>query len=233
MAMFLGCFVVCDESVAQKNDETPPQRAENEQLRRNVAKNVMQIVKKLEQPEQIEMLALAYFEKQRWEKTLASFQTARTDEIRGPAHALIKSEMPEIMQKFMPKYMQAKIMAERMAKKAKGPPSPAEIEKIRTDTMGKMQPAMQATVMPALEKLTRQRMDEMLKDEKVLTRILAEQIIKGKFLPDTAVAKFKTELEKAGYPESQITGADSILNGRVRKMIQTIDIAAIAKEAGL
>lgn len=49
----------------------------------------------------------------------------------------------------------------------------------------------------------------------------------------TAIAKFNAELEKVGYPESLIRGTDPILNERVRKMLQSIDNAAVAKEAGL
>lgn len=233
MALFLVCLAVCGESAAQKKEETPPPKLDGDQLRLKVAKNIMQIVKKLDQPERIELSAEAYFEKERWARSLASFQLARAKEIHVQAHGLVKSTMPEIMQKFMPKYMQAKIMAERKAKKAKGPPSAAEIDKIRADAMAKMQPAMQMTIMPALEKLAKERMDEILKDEKVLTRAMAEQIIKGNFLPDAATARFKTELDKTGYPASLVNGADPILNDRARMMIQSIDIAAVAKKAGL
>jgi hypothetical protein len=52
-------------------------------------------------------------------------------------------------------------------------------------------------------------------------------------LPEPVVAKFKAELDKAGYPESLIHGTDAVLNERVHKMLQSIDIAAVAKEAGL
>jgi hypothetical protein len=233
VALFLGCLAVCGEATAQKKEEDSPPKAANEQLRVKVAKNVMQVFGKLEQPERIEAAADKFFEKERWDMTLMSFQSRRASEIHDSAHEVIKTTLPDIMQKFMPKYMQARIMAERKAKKAKGPPSTGEIAKIRADTMAKMKPVMQNTAMSALRKLTDERMDESLKDEKVLTRAMAEQMLNVIILPEPAVAKFKTELDKAGYPESLIRGTDPALNERVRKMLESIDIAAVAKEAGL
>ncbi len=233
MALFLGCLAVCSDATAQKKEEPSLSKVDNEQLRLKVAKNVMAAFRKLEQPERIEQAAERTFEKERWDKTLAAFQGRHGSEIHDSAHEIIKIMVPDIMQKFMPKYVQAKIMAERKAKKAKGPPSAAEIERIRAATMAKMKPAMQNTAMSALRKLTDERMDESLKNEKVLTRAMAEQMLKAIILPDPVVAIFKSELDKAGYPESLIRVPDPVLNERVRKMLQSIDIAAVAKEAGL
>lgn len=232
-ALFLGCLAICGASAAQKKEEPTTLKSADQQLRLNVARNIMQVVTMLDQSEQVKHSVEAYFEKDRWDRSLGSFQTLRASVIHLEAHAFVKGTMPEIMQKFMPKYMQAKIMAERKAKKAKGPPSPAEIERIRTEAKAAMEPAMRMIIMPALEKLSASRMEEIVKDEKILTRAMAEQIIKAKLLPEAALARFKTELDKAGYPESLVKGADAILNERARKMMETIDIAAVAKKAGL
>lgn len=237
MALWVGCLVVCGESAVQKKEVESPPKADAEQLRLAVAKNVMQLIKRTGPSEQTELAAQVYFEKIRWNAELATFQAGRTREIHDHAHGMVKDSMPGIMKNFMPKYMQAKIMAERKAKKAGGPPSAAEIEKIRANVKEKMEPAMQEEmkkkVMPALEKLAAERMAELLKDEKILTRALAERIMDGKSLSDAAIANFKGELDKAGYPASLIRGADPVLNSRAKKLIESIDIAAVAKKAGL
>jgi hypothetical protein len=54
-----------------------------------------------------------------------------------------------------------------------------------------------------------------------------------RILPEPVIAKFRAELDKAGYAESLIRGTDPVLNEGVRKMLQSIDIAAVAREAGL
>jgi hypothetical protein len=96
-----------------------------------------------------------------------------------------------------------------------------------------MQEEMKKNIMPALEKLAAERMAEMLKDEKILTRALAERILDGNSLSDAVIANFKGELDKAGYPASLIRGTDPVLNDRAKSLIESIDIAGVAKKAGL
>lgn len=236
-ALLAGCLVVCGESAVQKKEVESSPKADMEQLRLTVTKNITQLIRKLSQPSQVESAAQPYFDKIRWNAELASFQAARTREIHDHAHGMVKDSMPTIMKNFMSKHMQAKIMAERKAKKAGGPPSAAEIEKIRANAKAKMEPAMQEEmkkkVMPALEKLAAERMAELLTDEKVLTRALAERIMEGNALGEDTIAAFKKELDKAGYPAALIRGLDPVLNSRARKLIDSIDIAAVAKRAGL
>ena len=92
---------------------------------------------------------------------------------------------------------------------------------------------MRKTVMPSLDKLTATRLAEMLQDEKAMTRMLADRIIKGNVFGDAGTKDFKSALDKAGYPASLTTGADTVLNDRTTKMLKAIDLKQIVKAAGL
>ena len=60
---------------------------------------------------------------------------------------------------------------------------------------------MRKTIMPALDKLKEERVGELLKDEKTMTRMVADRIIKAEVLGKTGTSQFRKQLEKAGVRE--------------------------------
>ena len=115
----------------------------------------------------------------------------------------------------------------------RGPPSRAEIAKIQKDARTKIQPQMRKTIMPMLDKLKQERVSELHKDEKIMTRVLADRIIKVNLLGQDGTQQFATALDKAGYPATLTTGEDKVLNDRTKKMLRTLDLKKIVKAAGL
>ena len=167
-----------------------------------------------------------------WKAAVKAFQTSRGDEIHNHAHKIVPQTIPVLMRKFMPTYMRSKIMASRR-KGRRGPPSAAEIAKIQEDARTKIQPVMRKAVMPELDKLKQERVDELLKDEKTMTRVLADRIIKTEVLGMAGTKQFALALDEAGYAASLTSGADSVLNTRTKKMLNAIDLKKIVKAAGL
>ena len=82
-------------------------------------------------------------------------------------------------------------------------------------------------------RLKQERVDELLKDEKTMTRVLADRIIKTEVLGKAGTKQFALALDEAGYPASLTSGADPVLNTRTKKMLNAIDIEKIVKAAGL
>jgi hypothetical protein len=87
--------------------------------------------------------------------------------------------------------------------------------------------------MPSLESLSDTRLTELVNDEKVLTRMMGDRILKSRILDEGNSKRLSTALEKAGYPATLTTGEDSVLNDRTKKMIDKIDIAKVAQSVGL
>ena len=96
-----------------------------------------------------------------------------------------------------------------------------------------MRPAMQKIVMPNLESLTETRLGELANDEKTMTRVIGDRILKSNILGEDQGEIFEKALDKAGDPASLTTGEDSVLNDRMKKMIDEIDIAKVAASVGL
>jgi hypothetical protein len=245
---FACCFLQAsaDESTKQGNPKSvkpAPSKADIQQaklaaakhaeLRGKATKNVETLLAKLELTSSQQAKVKALSSKQQWDATVSAFKTARENEIHDHAHKLAAKTIPGMMQKFMPGYMMGKISAQRRKQRKRGPPSGAEIAKIRKDAQSKMQPAMRKTVMPALDKLTKARLTEMLVDEKTLTRLLADRIIKSAVLGKDGTKEFASALEKAGYSASLTAGQDGLLNDRTVKMLKSIDLKKVAKTAGL
>jgi len=213
-----------DEKVAQ---------AAKEALRLKATKNVESIVARLDLTSSQRAKVKALLNQSQWDAAVSTFKTTRENEIHDDAHKIAQKTIPGMMQKFMPAYMSSKISAQRRKQGRRGPPSPGEIAKIRSDAQAKMQPAMRKTVMPALDKLTTARLAEMLEDEKILTRMLGDRIVKANVLGDAGTKDFQSALNKAGYPVTLTSGADAVLNERTKKMLKAIDLKEVVKHAGL
>lgn len=202
-------------------------------LRQTVTSNIAALVEPLKLTRSQNARVNALLGENQLETAVETFRSTRGSEIHEHAHNVAKATIPGIMREFMPAYMQKKIMAERQAQKRRGPPSGSEIAKIQKDAQSKMRPAIQKIVMPSLEALTQTRLRELEHDEKVLTRIIGDRILKGRILNDGDSKSFETAMNKAGYPALLTTGEDSVLNNRTKKMIDEIDIVQVAKSVGL
>ena len=220
-------------AVADKGKEKKDDAVRREALRRKVTKNVELLAAQLDLNSSQLAKVKALISQQQWDAAVSTFTTARENEIHKYAHDIARKTIPGMMQKFMPAYMQGKISAQRRKQGRRGPPSGSEIAKIRKDAQSKMQPTMRETVMPALDELTKARLAEMLQDEKVLTRMLADRIIKANVLDEGGTKHFASVLEKAGFPASLTTGDDTMLNDRTKKMLNSIDLKQVAEAAGL
>ena len=215
----------------QKRDKEEKVRLEA--LRQKVASNISMLVEPLKLTRSQKTRVTALLGETQWKTAIETFESTREPEIHDHAHNVAKTTIPGMMRKFMPSYMQKKIMAQRRAQKRRGPPSRNEITSIQKDAQSKMRPAMQKIVMPSLESLSETRLAELVNDEKVLTRMMGDRILKSRILGEGESTHFSTALEKAGYPATLTTGADSVLNDRMKKMINEIDIAKVAQSAGL
>ena len=221
-----------DIAAGKKTIDLKAARAAEEALRRKAVENINSVVAKLDISAAQRTKVKALTSKMQWNAAVEAFRTSRGEEIHDHAHQVASQSIPVLMQKFMPTYMRSKIMASRK-KGRRGPPSAAEISRIQTDARTKIQPVMRKTVMPALDQLRQERTDELLKDEKTMTRVLADRIIKTEVLGKAETKQFAVALDEAGYPASLTTGADSVLNTRTNKMLNAIDLKEIVKAAGL
>ena len=228
----------------QKSDETKPltaaeqaqkekeEAAAAEALRQKVVSNVESIVSGLRISRVQKSKVKALTSESQWKQAVSAFAAARGDAIHDEAHKIVPKTIPGMMQKFMPTYMRSRVMASRREGR-RGPPTKAEIAEIQKDARSKIEPQMRKTVMPALEKLTQDRIEELQKDEKVMTRVLADRIIKVGALGKDGTQQFESALDKAGYPPALTSGEDEVLNERTQKMLSELDLNSIVKAAGL
>jgi uncharacterized protein YihD (DUF1040 family) len=165
--------------------------------------------------------------KEGWEAALKVFDKKRGGEILSLAHKKVPEIMPAIMMPRMMAYNMEKMMDERMARKA-GPPTPKEIEAIRTATRKRMSARLAPAIMGRVEELAARRMEEVRLDKKILVRALAEGISEAA-LTDKQAAKLDKMLSEAGYPKELIHGPDPVLMKRVNKMLETVADEVIAE----
>lgn len=229
----LATATTADEKAAgKKTPDLQAGRKAEEALRLKAVGNINSVVAKLDISSAQSAKVKALTSKTQWKAAVKAFQTSRGDEIYDHAHKIVPQTIPVLMRKFMPTYMRSKIMTSRR-KGRRGPPSKAEIAQIQTDARTKIQPVMRKAVMPELDKLKQERVDELLKDEKTMTRVLADRIIKTEVLGKAGTMQFALALDEAGYPASLTSGADTVLNARTKKLLNAIDLKKIVKAAGL
>ena len=217
----------------EQQNRDKEEKVRMEALRQKVASNISMLVEPLKLTRSQKTRVKALLGENQWKTAIETFKSTREPEIHDHAHNVAKTTIPGMMRKFMPSYMQKKIMAQRRAQKRRGPPSRSEIANIQKDAQSKMRPAMQKIVMPGLESLSETRLTELVNDEKVLTRMTGDRIIKSRILDKDDSKKLSTALDKAGYPATLTTGADPLLNDRMKKMVNEIDIAKVAQSVGL
>jgi hypothetical protein len=206
--------------------------AAEEALRLKVAENIESIVDRLGATRIQKAKVKSLTSESQWQAAVSAFKTSRGEEIHTHAHKIVPKTIPGMMQKFMPGYMRSKIMASRR-KGRRGPPSRAEIAQIQKDARTKIEPQMRKTVMPRLDKLKDERIAELHKDEKVMTRVMADRVIKVNVLGKDGTKKFITALDKAGYSAALTSGEDRVLNDRTKEMLESLDLKEIVREAGL
>jgi len=217
---------------AKRAAEEAAARAADEALRKKVAGNIESIVGGLNVSRVQKAKARALTSESQWKLAVDTFKTTRGEEIHDHAHTLVPKTIPGLMQKFMHGYMRSKIMASRR-KVRRGPPSRAEIVQIQKDARTKIEPQMRKTVMPALDKLKQERIAELTCDEKVMTRVVADRIVKVKVLGTDGTKQFTAAVDKAGYPATLTIGEDKTLNDRTTEMLKALDLKEIVKAAGL
>lgn len=235
LLLLLGAVATSTSAdVKVKREHTNSKAAQTAQkaLHLNAARNIESLVAELELSSAQKAKVKALTSESQWKQAVSEFKMSRGDEIHGHAHQIVRQTIPGLMRKFMPSYMRSKIMASRR-KGRRGPPSKAEISQIQKDARTKIEPVMRKTVMPALDKLKETRVNELLQDEKILTRMLADRIIKADVLGKEGTKAFSRALDKAGYPASLCSGADAELNDRTKTMVNAIDLKQIVKAAGL
>ena len=208
-------------------------RAKDDALRSKVAGNIESIVARIGASPSQRSRAMKLLGRSHWDTAVSAFKARRQTEIHEHAHDIVRKTLPRMIQKFMPAYMSSKISAHRRRQKRRGPPTRGEIAKIQKDAQLKMQPAMRKTVMPALEKLVAARLAELLKDERVLTRLMADRIIQANVLDERRTKAFEEELKRSGFPETLTSGGDAVLNERTRAMLKAIDLNVVVRRAGL
>lgn len=217
---------------AKRAAEEAAARAAEEALRKKVAGNIESIVDGLKVSRVQKAKARALTSESQWKLAVDAFETTRGEEIHDHAHKIVPKTIPGLMQKFMPGYMRSKIMASRR-KGRRGPPSRTEIAQIQKDARTKIEPQMRKTVMPTLDKLKQERITQLTRDEKVMTRLLADRIIKVKVLGTDGTNQFAAAVDKAGYPATLTMGEDKVLNERTTEMLKALDLKEIVKAAGL
>ncbi|MDE0937594.1 MAG: hypothetical protein OSA89_16905 [Mariniblastus sp.] len=206
LALLLAIGTLASAAVANQKGEEKPKaedaaaaKVADEALRQKVAGNIESIVGGLDVSNAQKAKVQALTSESQWKLAVAAFKATRGKEVHDHAHKIVPKTIPGLMRKFMPAYMRSKIMASRK-KGRRGPPSRAEIAKIQKDARTKIQPQMRKTIMPALDKLKQQRITELHQDEKTMTRVLADRIIKVSALGQDGTKQFAAALDKAGYP---------------------------------
>ena len=217
---------------AEKARQTAREAAAEEALRQKVESNIESIVGSFDVSRIGKAKAKSLTSESQWKLAISAFRTARGEEIHTIAHKIVPKTIPGLMRKFMPAYMRSKIMPTRR-KARRGPPSRAEIVQIQEDARTKVEPQIRKTVMPMLDKLKDQRIAELRKDEKVMTRVIADRIIKVNALGKSGTKTFVTALDKAGYRATLTSGEDKALNDRTKKMLESLDLKEMVKAAGL
>lgn len=216
----------------EKAKQAEEEAAAEEALRLKVADNIEAIVDGIGAGRIEKAKVKSLTSESQWKLAVSAFKASRGEEIHTHAHKIVPQTIPGMMQKFMPGYMRSKIMASRRQGR-RGPPSRAEIAQIQKDARSKIEPQMRKTVMPALDKLKDERIAELHKDEKVMTRVIADRVIKVNVLGKDGTKKFTVALDKAGYPAELTTGQDDVLNERTAEMLNALDLKEIVKAAGL
>ncbi len=161
-----------------------------------------------------------------WEAGLNAFSKSRGGELRRLVHKEVPEIMATVMMPRMMDYSMQKMMKERMARKA-GPPTPKEIEAIRTATRERMRDKLAPALMGNVEELTAKRMEEVRLDKRILVRALAEEVSEAAFT-DKQAAALEKMLSKAGYPKELVHGPDPVLMQRVDKMLERVADEVIA-----
>ncbi len=164
---------------------------------------------------------------QAWQDARDTFARERNREIFAEAHKKIPQLMPTVMMPRMMAYNMEKNMKARMAKQA-GPPTPKEIEAIRSKTQKRMRSKLAPAIMGGLGDLTETRMHELLVDKKVLVRALAETISAG-VLTNSQKHDFDKTLTESGYPKELIHGPDRVLAKRVVEKLERLAEEVIAE----
>ena len=219
-------------TAAEKANLSARESAAEEALRQKVADNIDSIVGRVGVSRIGKAKVKSLTSESQWKLAVSAFRTARGEEIHTYAHKIVPRMIPGMMRKFMSAYMRSKIMPTRR-KGRRGPPSRAEIAQIQKDARTEIEPQMRKTVMPRLDKLKDERIAELRKDEKVITRVIADRIIKVNALGKDGTRKFLAALDKAGYPATLTSGEDKALNDRTKKMLESLDLKEIVKAAGL
>lgn len=236
LSLLFGSFATAtsadQKAKSKKASDTKAAQAAEKALRLKVVGNIESIVAKLNLSSAQKAKVKALTSESQWKQAVTAFETSRGTEIHDHAHQIVPKTIPGMMQKFMPGYMRSKIMASRR-KGRRGPPSRAEIAQIQKDARTKIQPVMRKTVMSSLDKLKQERIAELLQDEKTMTRMLADRVIKADVLGKEGTKRFSMALQKAGYPASLTSGGDTVLGDRTKKMLKALDLKQIVKAAGL
>lgn len=219
-------------TAAEKARLAVKEAAAEEALRQKVADNIESIIDGLGASRSQKAKVKSLTSESQWKIAVSAFRTSRGEEIHTHAHKIVPKTIHGLMQKFMPGYMRSKIMASRR-KGRRGPPSRAEISQIQKDARTRIEPQMRKTVMPRLDKLKDERVAELHKDENVMTRVIADRVIKVNVLGKEGTTKFVTALNKAGYSAALTSGEDKVLNERTKKMLESLDLKEIVKAAGL
>jgi hypothetical protein len=219
-------------TAAEKARQAAKEAAAEEALRQKVADNIESVVDGVGGSRIQKAKVKSLTSESQWKLAVSAFGTSRGEEIHTHAHKIVPKTIPGLMQKFMPGYMRSKIMQSRR-KGRRGPPSRAEIAQIQKDARTKIEPQMRKTVMPRLDKLKDERISELHKDEKVMTRVIADRIIKVNILGKDGTTKFVSALDKAGYPATLTSGEDKELNDRTKTMLESLNLKEVVKAAGL
>jgi|GEM_PF-2141467 len=161
-----------------------------------------------------------------WNATLDAYESRHGSEIYIAAQKQVPEIMPTIMMPRMMAYNMQKTMKERMARRA-GPPTPEEIKAIRSAMQQRMRAKLAPNIMTNVRKLADSRIEELMIDQKVLVRVLAEAIA-ASALSTKQKEDFNGILTKAGYPEELVHGPDPILMQRVRQMLEELADKVVA-----
>jgi hypothetical protein len=193
----------------------------------DLKKVVLPLLAKLVLTTEQQRKANALMQDDTWKDYVATFERKRNREIFAAAHKKIPEAMPTIMMPKMMAYNMEKNMKVRMAKQT-GPPTPKEIEAIRSGIQKRMRVKFAPAIMGGLTDLTEKRMQELLLDKKVLVRTLADQVSEA-LLTDRQKREFDKTLTDAGYPKELTHGPDMVLGKRVVKMLEALADEVVAK----
>ena len=170
----------------------------------------------------------AFLTNDQWAATATLFRVLRRDEVHMINHHEVHNLVPQLLDDYLKEAVSSRITSGdgRFTREEL-----VAMQMVRDKYV--MWKTIRGFVMPPLQALTDAHADAWLRDERVMTRMMADRLIEKNVLGDELNRPFASALSKAGFAASLANGPDEDLHRRTKQMLHAIDLQAVAAKAGL